>query len=397
MKYLSPFHILPKDFEKKVVLDKKTLKQARKIVLAEFELQGQTTIFINDQEFDKNAVLRFFDNLEKDTNLELHSIIFKEKYLLHFLEKSDIEDYPKVANFIASKNYPNPQKFQQFVAPYFTTVYNDLLYNALRINDKDKLFLLIEQPFPLATEYESSAYQSSYRWFHQRLLRVEELEKALKEGEFVSSKDVYELIDPSFIQIFNELPAYFSIIRDKYAFKLYELIVLLNNKYKRVELARDVLDAGKLLKADDFTKQYYSNADKVIDKKTKRKSRFNWLWIYIIAQLIFIFFRIGKCNQSSSPSYNYEFKPIPQELYVPDFNEILKEENVESLQRLDNFDSLIKEINKSLSADSFKIKPFPPINIDDLEVEEQQNQENLDSLLIKVKEKFQSSDTSTID
>ncbi|MFK7948492.1 MAG: hypothetical protein AB8G11_12950 [Saprospiraceae bacterium] len=386
MNYLSPFHILPKGFENKAVLDKKTLKQARKILLAEFELQGQTTIFINEQEYDKDAILKFFDELEKDANLEFHVIIFQNKSLLRFLEKGQIEDYESAAKYVSSKNYPSVEKFQQFVAPYFVTNYNNLLYNSLRANNKNDLFVLIDTSFPFSTEHESTAYQASYRWCHQQLRQAEKIEKDLEDGQFVSSKQVYELIDPSFIYNFNLLPNYFYDIRDKYAFKLYELIVLLNNKYKRVELARALLDAGILLKADEFTHKYYINADKIIDKKVKKKRSRNWLWIYLVAQFIFIVFKISTCNRSSTPSYDYKFNNISPELYIPNIiDSSLNNIGYNSFYDTAELDSLIKEIEKTLpTIDTIEYKPL--INDDLLDSIKFESQ-NLDSVLNDLRER----------
>ena len=347
MRYLSPFHILPKGFENKAVLDKRTLKQARKVLLAEFELQGQTTIFINEQEYDKDAILKFFDKLEKDTHLEFHTLIFQNKSLLRFLEHGQIEDYEVAAAFIAANDYPNPEQFQQFIAPYFVTNYNNLLYKSLRTNNKNELFPLVNVAFPLSSEYEPSAYQSSYRWYHQQLRQVEKIEKALEEDQFVPSRQIYELIDPAFIHNFNQLPDYFFDIRDKYAFKLYELIVLLNNTHKRIELARTVLDAGMLLKVDDFTHEYYINADKIIEKKAKQKSRPNWLWIYLVAQVIFILFRIATCNNSSTPSYEYNFNHISPNRYVPSLiDSNLTTPQQHSINNLEKLDSMIQALEK---------------------------------------------------
>ena len=387
MNYLSPFHILPKGFENKAILDKKTLKQARKVLLTEFELQGQTTIFINEQEFDKDAILKFFDKLEKDTNLEFHATIFQNKSLLRFLEKGLVDDYEVAAKFIATNDYSNPEQFRQFIASYFITNYNNLLYNALRTNNKDELFPLIEIPFPFSAQYESSAYQSSYRWYHQQLRQAEEIEKSLEDGQFVSSKQVYELIDPAFIHNFNQLPHYFYDIRDKYAFKLYELIVLLNNKYKRTELARALLDAGILLDVDDYTHKYFVNADEIIDKKTKKKKSLNWLWIYLVAQLIFILFKISTCDNSST-SPNYEFNSIPSNFYVPNsLDSMLNNSSTNSFYNLEELDSMIKEIKKTLpSIDTLQYEPEPLIEdklLDEITLKSQ----NLDSVLDDLRER----------
>lgn len=347
MNYLSPFHILPDGFEAKGLIDKKSLKQARKVLFAEFELQGKTTIFINEQEYDKDAILKFFERLEKDNNLAFHALIFQHKPLLHFLEKGLIKYYPAARAFITAKKYPNADQFILFIAPYVAKHYNQLLLQSLRQNNYDDLFQLVNNEFPLPSQYQSTAYQSAYRWYHQKQRDVEAIEQDLADGEFVSGTRIYELIEPGFIHNFNQMPLYFFEIRDKYAFKLYEIIVLLNNKYKRTELARSILDAGILLDVDHRTHEYFTNADGVIDKKTKKTKRKSWLWLYVILQLVFIIFRISTCNNSSSSfDYKKNHLHIPNNFgtdEVQDYIDIMPSDTRQAKKR---FDSLIKSLER---------------------------------------------------
>ncbi len=346
MNYLSPFHILPKGFEAKGLIDKKTLKQARKVVLAEFELQGKATIFINEQEYDKDGILKFFETLEQDTNIAFHVIIFKNKSLLNFLEKGNIKSYSAAVDFIQTES--NTENFIRFIASYFCNQYNELLFNALRNNNNDDLFILLEKSFPLEKQDEAAAYQSSYRWYHQKLRAIETIEKQLEGGEFVPSSQVHELIAPTFIHNFNQMPMYFFDIRDKFAFKLYEIVVLLNNKYQRTELARSVLDVGILLTAEERTHQYFVAAEKIIAPNKKNKGVFNWIWLFIIVQVLLVFGKIATCNNTSnSSSYEPVWEKVPQDLYLSPkddsiFQPILKDYS-EDIRRLD---SVLQEYKK---------------------------------------------------
>lgn len=353
MNYLSPFHILPDGFEVGSSVDKNTLKQARKVILAEFELQGDTTIFINEREYDKDSILKFFSDLEKDTNLQFHSIIFQNKSLLNFLEKGNIEDYRATANFIVTKAYPKQEAFTQFIAPYFVHHYNQLLFNTLRHGNNSDLFLLTEDKFPLPSQYESTAYQAAYRWFHQKQREVKDVEQALIDGDFVSGSQIYELIDPNFINNFNQMPLYFFEIRDRYAFKLYELVVLLNNKYNRTELARSVLDAGILLNVDDRTHEYFVKADGIVDKTKTKTKRSNWIWVYLVAQVLLVAVRFSTCNNSSSSSslYDYRFPDTYNSGYSLSqdsiFNSNLTDEMSKDLEKLDSISKALKDKYKS--------------------------------------------------
>ena len=375
MNYLSPFYILPEAFAEGQEIDKNTLKKARKVLMAEFELQGQATIFIHEKEYDKDGVLKFFEALEKDVNFEFHRIIFQNKPLLSFLEKGDIQSYKSAAKTIFEKKEKNDFNFISFIAPYFTFHYNELLYNALRNNLKDDLFILINKKFPLSSEYEAAAYQLSYRWYHQKLREVEAVEKALLNKEFVPGKEIYDLIEPSFMMNFNKMPMYFFDIRDKYAFKLYEIIVLLNNEFKRTELARAILDEGIKLNVDDRTHRYYVEADKLVEQKEAPKSRYNWLIFYIIAQVLFFMLKIGTCNNSSKTTY--DFSPI--DMYQPKFEYTIPEDSSfhkllqQNQQDLINLDSIIEALEKQ----------YGKIKLDSTLMKKSNEKNLIDSILIK--------------
>jgi plasmid maintenance system killer protein len=353
--------VLPEEFTEGREIDKNTLKQARKVLMAEFELQGQATIFIHEREYDKDGVLKFFENLETDANFEFHRFIFQDKPLLRFLEKGDIESYTAAVNTIIDQKEKNDLAFISFIAPYVNFYYNKLLYNALRNNLQNDLSILLNQNFPLSTEYEAAAYQLAYRWYHQKMREVETIEQELLRKEFVAGSRIYALVEPSFIVNFNRMSMYFFDIRDKYAFKLYEIVVLLNNEYKRTELARSVLDEGIKLNVDEQTHHYYVQADKVIEQKEAPKNRYNWLVFYVIAQILFVLIRVSTCNTPSRPTYDF-----PIETHQPKFNHTFDDtsfyvspfKNLVDLEELEKLDSMVKALEKynSVKMDSTSSK-----------------------------------------
>lgn len=347
MNYLSPFHILPDGIEIENLTNKKVLKQARKLVLAEFELQGTTTIIINNQAFDKDAVLKYFEALEKDTNLHFHAEIYNNKALLSFLETSDIHTYKAAVIRIENIQYKREDDgFLSFIAPYFTQNFSELFAKAIRQNDILVLDILLEKEFPLPQRFEVNAYQSVYRWYYSKLRIVESIEQKLGRKEFVLSNEINDLIDFEFIETFNRLPTYFYNIRDRYAFQLYEIVVLLNNEFKRISLARAIVDAGLLFKVEHATMQYFKEAARVIESENKKAGRFNWIWLYVIFQAILIISRISTCDNSSS-SDTYDFKPFNYSYIVPEAIEDSIFKAVTDERKEDNrkLDSLMKELN----------------------------------------------------
>jgi hypothetical protein len=314
MKYTSPFHILPEGFSVGDLASKSVLKQARKRLLAEFELLGTSTIFINEQAFDKDTVLKFFDKLETDANLDLHAQIFQFKPLLSFLEKENVTEYAQVCNFLEEQKSKENTRLLDFISPYFAEVFDKVFFEAVRKRFYLERFL--DVAFPLDNAYESRAYQSTYRWFYSKINEVKDIENDLKSNVFVQSSRVYEMINPSVLDTFNKMPQYFFNSRDLFAFRLYEVVVLLNNKYERTELAREVIDAGLKLEVTERTKRYFTEADKIVEKKKKGKWR-EWVIPFFILQFILAIIRWDGCE--SSRPLNYQDFPsytIPDSFYL---------------------------------------------------------------------------------
>ena len=355
LNYLSPFHILPDGIEIENLSNKKILKRARKLVLAEFELQNTTTIIINNQTFDKDAVLKYFEALEKDLNLNFHAIIFNNKALLSFLETTNIKRYEEAIAVIKPQEYQsNNDAFISFIAPYFTHNFNELFSKAIKQNDKLILDVLLKEDFPLPQKYEVDAYRSAYRWYHSKLRNAEEIEGLLNQKKFVNSESIHELIDLTFIETFNQLPTYFYNVRDEYAFQLYEIVFVLNNELKRVSLARSIVDAGLQFDVEYSTMQYFEAASKVIESDNKKGGKYNWISLYVIFQAILIIFRVATCNDSSSSNnYNFDNSDFKYVLPKPFEDSVFKENNVRMLDKQfkgnrRKLDSLIKVFNSNI-------------------------------------------------
>ncbi len=250
MNYINPFHILSSHVRDGEKIDKALLKRVKKRLLSEFELMDSATIFIGDNEFDKNAILQFFDKMEKDQSLQEHWKIYQNKPLLEFLEKGDLTFFKRTN---AIEEIANDEKLFHYIAPYLVEQFNDELYDAVRKMDIRQTRLLSKSIQALNDKQETNAYQKTYRYLRGRIQDLKlTVEDAKRPKERVLDSEVDNFLHPSFMTVFNLLADhYFARIRNEYAMQLESLAVSLHNTSRRTDMAIECLEAGLELNIDE--------------------------------------------------------------------------------------------------------------------------------------------------
>lgn len=270
MNYINPFHILSSHVRDGEKIDKALLKRVKKRLLSEFELLDSPTIFIGDNEFDKNAVLQFFDKIEKDQALYQHWQIYQNKPLLDFLEKGDLTFF-KRSNAI--EEVVNDEKLFHYVSPYLVEQFNDELYDAVRKMDIRQTRLLSKNIQALDSKREINAYQKTYRYLRGKTqdLKVT-VEDAKRKNHRVLDSEVEGFLHPSFMTVFNFLADhYFERIRNEYAIQLESLAINLHNTTRRTDLAIECLEAGLELNISEDTQNRLNYVLKQLQTKNGKK------------------------------------------------------------------------------------------------------------------------------
>ena len=126
MKYQNPFQIL--DIPQGDLEDlPKLIRQAKKRWLAEFELQGTTTINIKGQLFDKNGILKLIEQAQQQNGLYVKTVQFPS--LLNFLNDGNTTLFnPKLED----EAWVKDKLFLEQVAPYFAHQFNQVLAQHLK-------------------------------------------------------------------------------------------------------------------------------------------------------------------------------------------------------------------------------------------------------------------------
>lgn len=304
--YLSPFHLLNSTSSEEMPTDSSMIRRVKKEVLMEFELQGVTTIEIGSQAFDKDGVLKFFDQLEREKHLDLHWKIYQNKVLLDFLEKGSL-DFFKMPYYF-EKLVKNKVLFQ-FCLPYFIPRYNDVLFDSARKMDIRLTRLLSKHSTVFPQKMEGMAFQKTYRYFKAKSLDVEHSSKKVLNS-YVLDSELMDFLHPSLITVFNVLPSpYFDMLRDEYAMRLQDLAINLQNTARRTDMAIEALEAGLELKVSEVTSNKLMHVLRqlqpevgrtaILRKRKKRASaqsnRNDWeaitFWVVLISLFLWLFLK----------------------------------------------------------------------------------------------------------
>ena len=250
MQYFNPFLRLgidPESFSPETA--HLWLKQEKKRLMAEFELQDSSVIDIEGQELDKATVLSLFEQLEEPDQLVAHLEVLDHPSLLCFLEEAMLDlfyqgDTPLLA--------AQPLAFRQFIAPYFATQFNKRLFHALRQRDWEEIAAMCAHPLVIPQTYHAACYKDSYRFLHGKVEEVEELAAAISAGT-EPGPEVEATCDELFLRSLNRLPDYFSTVRDKYAIALETLALAVHNKHRSIKLGIFILQQGLKLKLSQET------------------------------------------------------------------------------------------------------------------------------------------------
>jgi|GEM_PF-1029379 len=365
MQYISPFSLLPNTPDK--TFTRKDLVLAKRKLLAEFELQGSSTILHNNKEMSRNDVLVFFDELDKKDDLGFHLIVSNDPVLLSFLENHAIQPNAK---FITYK-YNQTDDFIEWLSPYFRDAFKDA---SLRYFKKQEIYefkTLMNNPLLLANEHASAAWQPVENYLDNLLQQLEWLNS--DKDIVIHEAEITMLIKFDQVNMIKLLPQErFQLQINNYAFEMMRSSIEIFNKLNR-EWALVILEDAKSLHVSEET--YQSLLDKENEMKGIISSESNpptsrskssssssdsgntWAIIRAVAFLLIALARIATCSNSTKsyddyPKISYFPKVYNQERELEPIEHRLSAEDMAMVAN-HHFaqDTLLKEFLETLKRD----------------------------------------------
>jgi len=208
MQYISPFALLQTLTPGQA--DKQSLALAKKKMLAELELNGGAVVTINGNEFTKNDIVNFFDNLQQTGNLSFHIIVANDAVLLRFLEQHFLNNGDRFSN---NELYADAG-FIEWVSPYFFKSFTRFAEKCLPGKDDSGWVALFSNPVLMNSLYTEQAWQIIENIVRKDLAN---LYSFLKSKGSRGIHSIKKLIDSRYTLMLQQLPvSRFTDLRNEY-------------------------------------------------------------------------------------------------------------------------------------------------------------------------------------
>lgn len=301
MQYTSPLHFLadknPAD------ITPANLKKWRKEYLLKFDLLQQPTVTVAGKEFDKNQLQAAFDLMKTDA--DFHIKLYKNKQLLAFLENGDTTFF-RVNGKIEELADP---EFKAKIKPYFVHRFSETLHKCTTNRGFQSIRTLKEireSYFKMPADFADEAYSKTFAFLENHVNEgIKNLSDPYKEGvKRGLKKEAVQFFDLHTLNVFLNLPDYFSSIANKYAILAHNYLVqvLRNNRNPEQTsrpVARVLLNVCKIdaaIRNDPQSKELVRVFERIMDKKevpTKQMVR-NGKWTgwrtFVLFGVLLLFF-----------------------------------------------------------------------------------------------------------
>ncbi|MCW3083132.1 MAG: TonB family protein [Bacteroidetes bacterium] len=219
MSYQSPLHIIKGIADPDFKINETNLIRLRKQLLADLNLSGGTTISVKEKSYTKDEIIKTFDVLLNDPELDLHEFIFNNKNLLAFLENDEL--YYTLAGFLKVKAPEElREKFQLMMEPRFILQLKKSISKRNFIYAKESV-LFINQ---LQEERKSINYEEVHRsivalanFNNEIVITIKNNNNDRSATESIKGEIFSFLGDHKVADFLNALPADFNDVIDQFS------------------------------------------------------------------------------------------------------------------------------------------------------------------------------------
>jgi tetratricopeptide (TPR) repeat protein len=279
--YINPFELLEADREDDIEdFDIKKIQKLRKNLLQEIELEDGVLPWMGDMFFDKSKIISYLDDLGDEILKEYHWRIFKEKNLLAFLNKGEIDlftDVPSSELIDIRIEVRDDEKFADWLGTYFSKQYDKILCIAIQKNKPDLINALLSGRILVADTQIDLCYEKSHQALNNSIQQFRDSEKQA-ETILPSYETITALIkNASLDQFILKLPYQFKDLQNEFARLFRDISISCNNAHDDSELSKKFLQLGKAYTPKNSSlalkiKEDENKIDEIIAKEKKKES-----------------------------------------------------------------------------------------------------------------------------
>jgi hypothetical protein len=269
MRYISPFHFIQEDLFRYGFVDANKKQSELKNILAQSETN---TIHFQNNELDKNDIIHLFSNLDNAEILNIHTHIFRDKLLLHFLENGF---FATGLNATFNPNLSN-QNAIAFISPYYKQAAIDAIKNAVEQKDENTIIQFFSVSHLLTQHDSLDLIEHIKATLQLPFFQLNVLIDKVKENELIISKEEILVLELNKISnVYNKFPIEYNSSREELANILNRLgCAFAHQKY--FEFAQYVFKAALTINTATNTKNQLTKNFEVVSNKnnnTQSKTR----------------------------------------------------------------------------------------------------------------------------
>jgi TonB family protein len=222
MSYVSPLHLVSgMADDPAMALTPDNLVRLRKRLLAELNLSGETGITIKGNVYTKDAIIKTIDLLLKTENLELHDFIYRNPFLLSYLEDNnaliDIELYAKLII---------PESIRQ----HYELLLSERVILQFKKGISSRKFAVAERALVMMNFMESNLRLACYEEVHRSLTAFYHFLWELKQTINRHSEREIDFLSYGSLAVFlNALPDSFSEVKRNIINTCINIVVVYNS------------------------------------------------------------------------------------------------------------------------------------------------------------------------
>ncbi len=234
MQYINPYDLLK--INPGADVNPENIRKAKRKLLVDFELNGQTSILWQGKQLSKDDIIRISGELESGSEngkAQFYREILEIPELHHFLTHGGEVFFEEFEPHAIYKKV----SFQEFVFPYYTYQFDRLIFNKFIKNDFIIFKQIAKNNILKNTKYEIACYRNvsnrldEMMWFIDKLiLKIPEKSQQNNSRQYLSK--LKTLIKSKFnTELMNRLPDFFQNQRNELARKFWSLAIAVQNNF----------------------------------------------------------------------------------------------------------------------------------------------------------------------
>jgi hypothetical protein len=289
MAYLSPFKLIPFLSIEKIDVDTFDFKLIKRKLLAEFELNDNQPLKVNDTFVGKTEALSILEELKNPEVFRQHCALAKNPELLNFLETSDLHFFAYKANH--SLDIP------EIISDEFVEKYSELLARFYQQNKSNEIDLLSKYNIEKVKSTVDPFLRLS-RKVKGDLIQLEDINNLPNTKQRKEKlKQVIRHYGPKRAGMMNKLPSEFSYLIDDIALQAINLSSDIYNHGKDQKLALALCKFAKSLKCSEQNATIAQENFKIMSGLSSSNGGGSWRTIlWVIIAVVKIIFLLSRCN-----------------------------------------------------------------------------------------------------